>query len=77
MGCHVEEFEAMAVVDAASSPATGALKMCVEGMDCGDCALKIERALKRLPGVLDISVNYGAETLTLSFDEDRSSLPAI
>lgn len=33
--------------------------MRVEGMDCGACALKIENALKRLPGVSDINVNYG------------------
>jgi hypothetical protein len=35
------------------------LNMRVEGMDCGACALKIENALKRLPGVSDINVNYG------------------
>ncbi|MGE3517111.1 MAG: cation transporter, partial [Hyphomicrobium sp.] len=32
------------------------LRMSVEGMDCGACALKIENALKRLPGVADINV---------------------
>ena len=31
-----------------------ALKMRVEGMDCSACAIKIENALKRLPGVSDI-----------------------
>jgi Cd2+/Zn2+-exporting ATPase len=42
-----------------------------EGMDCGACALKIENALKRLPGVGDVNVNYGLQSLTLNFDEDR------
>jgi Cd2+/Zn2+-exporting ATPase len=51
--------------------------MSVEGMDCGACALKIENALKRLPGVADINVNYGAETLDLKHDADRSSRQAI
>lgn len=46
-------------------------------MDCGACALKIENALKRLPGVADINVNYGAETLELKHDADRSSRQAI
>lgn len=49
------------------------LKMQVEGMDCGACALKIETALKRLPGVSNVAVNYGAELLTLRLDEDRTS----
>jgi Zn2+/Cd2+-exporting ATPase len=50
-----------------------AMKLRVEGMDCGACALKIENALKRLPGVTDVSVNYGLQTLTLALDEDRTS----
>ena len=43
-----------------------ALKMRVEGMDCSACALKIDNALKRLPGVSNINVNYGTETLVLN-----------
>ena len=64
---------------AAERPSTNihALKMGVEGMDCGACALKIEKALKRLPGVTDINVNYGTETLELKHDADRSSRQAI
>lgn len=53
--------------------ATKALKLRIEGMDCGACAVKIENAMKRLPGVTDINVSYGQESLALSFDEDRSS----
>lgn len=49
------------------------LKLRIEGMDCGACAVKIENAMKRLPGVTDINVSYGQESLALSFDEDRSS----
>ncbi|MGL1765673.1 cation transporter, partial [Vibrio parahaemolyticus] len=37
------------------------LKLRIEGMDCGACALKIENALKRLPGVSDVNVNYGLQ----------------
>lgn len=53
------------------------VKMRVEGMDCSACALKIENALKRLPGVTGINVNYGTETLALTLDEDRTSRKAI
>lgn len=56
-----------------SAPNNRTLKMRVEGMDCSACAIKIENALKRLPGVSDINVNYGTETLALGLDEDRTS----
>ncbi|WP_268808128.1 heavy metal translocating P-type ATPase [Caballeronia terrestris] len=53
------------------------LKLRIEGMDCASCALKIENAMQRLPGVSDISVSYGQESLTLKFDDDRTSVAAI
>ncbi len=60
------------------SPANSSpLKMRVEGMDCSACAIKIETALKRLPGVTDIHVNYGTETLALTLDGDRNSRKVI
>lgn len=68
MRCYVEEVE---VTKMAVEVATQ-LKLRVEGMDCGACALKIENGLKRLPGVSDINVNYGLETLSLALDEDRT-----
>lgn len=36
----------------------------VGGMDCASCAVKVERAVSRLPGVQDTQVNLMAETLT-------------
>lgn len=56
---------------------TTALKLRVDGMDCGACATKIENALKRLPGVSDIDVNYSLQRLTLAYDADRTSPAAI
>ncbi|KQT22691.1 heavy metal translocating P-type ATPase [Roseiarcaceae bacterium H3SJ34-1] len=54
---------------AAASP----LKLQIEGMDCAACALKIEAAMERLPGVSDINVSYAAGTLALNVDQDRTS----
>lgn len=51
---------------------TNKIKMRVEGMDCGACALKIENALNQLPGASEISVNFGTSTLTLQLDEVRT-----
>ena len=46
-------------------------------MDYGACAVKIENAMKRLPGFSDIDVNYGLQSLSLVVDEDRTSRDAI
>ncbi len=54
---------------AAPSP----LRLQIEGMDCAACALKIETAMQRLPGVSDISVSYASGTLALALDADRTS----
>lgn len=53
------------------------LKLRVEGMDCGACAVKIENAMKRLPGISNIDVNYSLQSLSLMLDEDRTSRNAI
>ncbi|WP_425905491.1 heavy metal translocating P-type ATPase [Nitrobacter sp. TKz-YC02] len=53
------------------------LKLRIEWMDCGACAAKIENAMKRLPGVSDIHVNFGLQSLSLSVDEDHTSRRAI
>jgi Cd2+/Zn2+-exporting ATPase len=58
---------------AAASP----LKLRIEGMDCGACAVKIESALRPLPGVFDISVSYSQASLSLMLDEDRTSRAAV
>ncbi|HZD89067.1 MAG TPA: heavy metal translocating P-type ATPase, partial [Pseudolabrys sp.] len=50
-----------------------AIKLRIDGMDCPACALKIENAMQRLPGVSDVAVSYGQQSLTLSLDEHRTS----
>ena len=48
-------------------------KLRVEGMDCAACALKIENAMQRLPGVTDIEVSFATGTLAFRLDEDRTA----
>lgn len=57
--------------------ASAPYKLRIDGMDCAACALKIENAMKRLPGVSDISVSYTAGTLALRLDQDRTPALAI
>ena len=40
----------------------------VEGMDCASCAAKISTAVRRVPGIEDVSVSVTAGTMTVSHD---------
>ncbi|MBY5706834.1 cadmium-translocating P-type ATPase [Rhizobium leguminosarum] len=48
----------------------------VDGMDCASCASKIDTAVRRMPGVSDVSVSVTAGTMTVSH-EPSSDLDAI
>jgi Zn2+/Cd2+-exporting ATPase len=48
----------------------------VEGMDCASCAAKIDTAVRRMPGVKDVSVSVTAGTMIISHD-GTSDLPGI
>ncbi|MDQ0558720.1 Cd2+/Zn2+-exporting ATPase [Rhizobium mesoamericanum] len=48
----------------------------VSGMDCASCAAKIDTAVRRMPGVEDVSVSVTAGTMTLRHD-GSSDLVAI
>jgi Cu+-exporting ATPase len=43
----------------------------VTGMHCANCALAIERSVKKVPGVNSASVSYATEEASLSFDPDQ------
>lgn len=40
----------------------------VGGMDCAACAVKVTKAVERLPGVSDVSVALMGERLALTLD---------
>jgi Cu+-exporting ATPase len=43
----------------------------VTGMTCTNCALNIERNVKKLPGVKEMNVNFATEQATVAFDTDE------
>jgi Cu+-exporting ATPase len=49
----------------------------VSGMHCAGCAANIEKTLKRLPGIKDVSVNFATEKATFSYNPDEISLEEI
>jgi Cu+-exporting ATPase len=48
------------------------IELDIEGMDCPACALKIEKSVSKIPGISNITVNLGAETASITCNEDTS-----
>ncbi|KGP77507.1 heavy metal translocating P-type ATPase [Paenibacillus sp. F6_3S_P_1C] len=44
----------------------------LDGLDCANCAMKIENGVKKIDGVSTCSVNFVTKTLTLETDEGRA-----
>ncbi len=49
----------------------------VTGMDCADCAVKLQGALRREQGVRSADVNFGAATLAIAIDPRVTALPDV
>ena len=49
----------------------------VTGMDCADCAVKLQGALRRERGVRSADVNFGAATLAVAIDPSEAALPDV
>ncbi len=43
----------------------------LEDLDCANCALKMENAIRKIDGVKDVSVSYMTQKMTLEADDDR------
>jgi len=49
-----------------AEPANAVMTFRLTGLDCADCAEKVERAVAGMPGVAEARVNFGAGTLTVT-----------
>ncbi len=49
----------------------------VSGMTCANCAMNIERTLKKLPGIREAAVNFASEQAGVTFDDTAVSVPDI
>jgi Cu+-exporting ATPase len=48
--------------------------LALEGMTCASCAMRIEKGLKKLPGVKDASVNFATEQASVTYDPAQTGL---
>src|SRR5437660_1338691 len=45
--------------------------LALEGMTCASCAMRIEKGLKKLPGVKDANVNLATEQATVTYNPEQ------
>jgi P-type Cu+ transporter len=48
--------------------------LALEGMTCASCAIRIEKGLKKIPGVKDASVNLATVQATVTYDPTQTGL---
>ena len=53
------------------------VELTVSGMTCASCVGRVERTLRKVPGVLEASVNLATERATVAFDGDTLDVSAI
>ena len=53
------------------------LTLPITGMTCANCAVTIERGLKKLPSAANVAVNLASERATLEFDPAVVALPDV
>ena len=46
----------------------------IKGMHCASCAKTIEKAISKVPGVAEISVNFGTEKAAIEYDSSEANL---
>ena len=46
-------------------------KFKLEDLDCANCAAKMEDAIRKIPGVSDVSLNFMMQKLTIEAPDDQ------
>ncbi len=61
-------------IAASQSVADSRTVLALEGMTCASCAMRIEKGLKKVPGVKDASVNFASEQATVTYDPVQTGI---
>src|SRR5438270_11935700 len=67
-------IETSAVMPQKQTEAESSAVLDIEGMTCASCAMRIEKGLKRVPGVKDASVNLATEKATVTYDPTQTDI---
>ncbi len=49
----------------------------IRGLECASCAIDVGRALRKIPGIAEININYMVNQGYVEFDPDRISWDAV
>ena len=58
-----------AILQAGYELPSQSLQLAIEGMTCASCVGRVEKALRQVPGVLDVSVNLATEAATVTMGQ--------
>jgi Cu+-exporting ATPase len=53
--------------------ATNELQLPITGMTCASCSNRVQKALKKVPGVVDANVNLATEQAAVTYDAAQVS----
>lgn len=53
--------------------ATQRVTFAIRGLDCASCAIDVGRALRKMPGVVEININYVVDRGYVEFDVAQTS----
>ena len=60
-----------------TDPSQSEARFGVQGMTCAACVARVERTLKKLPGVQEATVNLATQSARVEFEPDKVSLDTI
>src|SRR5579863_4235034 len=74
MATETQRSEESAVIDQNQAATNSEVVFDLEGMTCASCAMRIEKGLKKVPGVRDANVNLATEKATVIFDPVQTGI---
>ena len=66
--CESQEKEQRQTIFSDQEPSQSQAIFAIEGMTCASCSMRIEKGLKKVPGVIDAQVNLATEKATVLYD---------
>lgn len=73
-------FASFAIATLLTAPAWAApqtVTLAISKMTCAACPITVKKALSRVPGVTEVTVNYESKQATVVFDDTKATVAAL